>query len=252
MSSGGVIIRLKIKQVSVMGRATQGVKLIQLEGDDEVVDVAHLVVEEDVKISDRRAGNGTGAQRGRSRADAERRRRWRRARLRRSRRRRAAGRDDRPEDDAEDPGSRTEEDPRREPGAPPRAKVSDSSVRRLSDYHRILEDLERARARGRLLGARWPSLAGTNPAQIRKDLSYFGTFGKRGQRLSRPRACVPDPRDPRASPGGGRSSWSARGTSGTRSSRTRSSPATDSTSSRSSTIDPDEDRQVWDGVPISP
>jgi DNA gyrase subunit A len=46
MSSGGVIIRLKINQISQMSRATQGVKLIQLEGDDRVVDVAHLVVDE--------------------------------------------------------------------------------------------------------------------------------------------------------------------------------------------------------------
>jgi DNA gyrase subunit A len=47
MSSGGVIIRLKIEQVSQMGRATQGVKLMDLEGDDRVVDVAHLVAEDE-------------------------------------------------------------------------------------------------------------------------------------------------------------------------------------------------------------
>jgi len=46
MSAGGVIIRLKIQQVSRLGRATQGVKLIQLDMDDRVVDVAHLVAED--------------------------------------------------------------------------------------------------------------------------------------------------------------------------------------------------------------
>jgi redox-sensing transcriptional repressor len=60
-----------------------------------------------------------------------------------------------------------------------RARVSDSSVRRLSGYHRILEDLER-QGQEVVSSARLAELAGTNPAQIRKDLSYFGTFGKRG------------------------------------------------------------------------
>ena len=60
-----------------------------------------------------------------------------------------------------------------------RTRVSDSSVRRLSDYHRILEDLERSGTEV-VSSARLAALAGTNPAQIRKDLSYFGTFGKRG------------------------------------------------------------------------
>jgi len=58
-------------------------------------------------------------------------------------------------------------------------RVSDSSVRRLSDYHRILEDLEHQGA-DVVSSARLAALAGTNPAQIRKDLSYFGSFGKRG------------------------------------------------------------------------
>jgi redox-sensing transcriptional repressor len=65
------------------------------------------------------------------------------------------------------------------PAAPPRAKVSDSSIRRLSGYHRILEDLE-GKGLEVVSSAQLAELAGTNPAQIRKDLSYFGTFGKRG------------------------------------------------------------------------
>jgi DNA gyrase subunit A len=42
MSSGGIIIRLKISTVSVLSRATQGVKLIQLDEDDYVRDVTRL------------------------------------------------------------------------------------------------------------------------------------------------------------------------------------------------------------------
>jgi DNA gyrase subunit A len=42
MSSGGIIIRLKIKTVSVLSRATQGVKLIQLDEEDYVRDVTRL------------------------------------------------------------------------------------------------------------------------------------------------------------------------------------------------------------------
>ena len=60
-----------------------------------------------------------------------------------------------------------------------RTKVSDYSVRRLSVYHRILDELK-ASGTAVVSSARLASLAGTNSAQIRKDLSYFGTFGKRG------------------------------------------------------------------------
>jgi len=43
MSQGGQVIRLRLAQVSVLGRATQGVRLIQLEGEDRVTDVATIV-----------------------------------------------------------------------------------------------------------------------------------------------------------------------------------------------------------------
>jgi len=52
-------------------------------------------------------------------------------------------------------------------------------VRRLSTYYRVLRELggENARvASSRLLAER----SGVTPAQVRKDLSYFGNFGKRG------------------------------------------------------------------------
>jgi len=58
-------------------------------------------------------------------------------------------------------------------------KISDSTVRRLSQYLRILEGREKA------VGATVSSTelaqdAGTTAAQVRKDLSLFGSFGKRG------------------------------------------------------------------------
>ena len=46
MSQRGVVIRVPIKGVSVIGRATQGVRLKVLESGDRVVDVARVVTEE--------------------------------------------------------------------------------------------------------------------------------------------------------------------------------------------------------------
>lgn len=61
-------------------------------------------------------------------------------------------------------------------------KISDTTVRRLSLYLRALEALEAgeggsdASVSSRDLAAR----VGTTAAQVRKDLSHFGSFGKRG------------------------------------------------------------------------
>lgn len=58
-------------------------------------------------------------------------------------------------------------------------KVSESTVRRLSHYLRILEKLEHSQ----LLTVSSVDLAGeagTTAAQVRKDFSHFGSFGKRG------------------------------------------------------------------------
>ena len=58
-------------------------------------------------------------------------------------------------------------------------KVSESAIRRLSIYLRVLERLEREEeltVSSRTLAER----AGTTAAQVRKDLSLFGSFGKRG------------------------------------------------------------------------
>jgi DNA gyrase subunit A len=46
MSHNGEVIRVSIGGVSVIGRATQGVRLKVLKGGDKVVDVARVVSEE--------------------------------------------------------------------------------------------------------------------------------------------------------------------------------------------------------------
>jgi DNA gyrase subunit A len=43
----GMIIRMQTNDVRAIGRATQGVKLIDIEGDDKVVSIARLVEKED-------------------------------------------------------------------------------------------------------------------------------------------------------------------------------------------------------------
>lgn len=58
-------------------------------------------------------------------------------------------------------------------------KVSDSTVRRLSHYLRILE-LRALGGSDTLSSSELAREAGTTAAQVRKDLSVFGSFGKRG------------------------------------------------------------------------
>ncbi len=57
--------------------------------------------------------------------------------------------------------------------------VSDSTIRRLSLYLRVLEELNEA-SEPTVSSRRLAELAGTSAAQVRKDLSRFGSFGKRG------------------------------------------------------------------------
>jgi DNA gyrase subunit A len=47
ITKNGIVIRCPISGINVIGRNTQGVRLINLEDTDRVVDVAHLAVEED-------------------------------------------------------------------------------------------------------------------------------------------------------------------------------------------------------------
>lgn len=58
-------------------------------------------------------------------------------------------------------------------------KISESTVRRLSQYLRILEARE-GRPRATVSSTDLAAEAGTTAAQVRKDLSLFGSFGKRG------------------------------------------------------------------------
>jgi len=58
-------------------------------------------------------------------------------------------------------------------------KVAESTVARLSVYLRQLAELEREGV-STVSSAALACRAGTTAAQVRKDLSFFGTFGKRG------------------------------------------------------------------------
>ncbi len=62
---------------------------------------------------------------------------------------------------------------------PASRKVSESAIRRLSIYLRVLERLERDEA-STVSSRELAERAGTTAAQVRKDLSLFGSFGKRG------------------------------------------------------------------------
>lgn len=59
-------------------------------------------------------------------------------------------------------------------------KISDSTVRRLSRYLRRLRNLDR-QALPVVSSRELAEATGTTAAQVRKDLSHFGSFGKRGQ-----------------------------------------------------------------------
>jgi redox-sensing transcriptional repressor len=58
-------------------------------------------------------------------------------------------------------------------------KVAESTVRRLSLYLRFLEEFE-AQGIATVSSGALASRGGTSSAQVRKDLSFFGSFGKRG------------------------------------------------------------------------
>jgi redox-sensing transcriptional repressor len=60
-----------------------------------------------------------------------------------------------------------------------RAKIAESTVRRLSLYLRFLEEFEGQGIETVSSGA-LAARGGTTSAQVRKDLSFFGSFGKRG------------------------------------------------------------------------
>src|SRR5690606_35594693 len=58
-------------------------------------------------------------------------------------------------------------------------RTSESTVRRLSLYLRMLQEVE-ASEQETISSEELANRAGTTSAQVRKDLSFFGSFGKRG------------------------------------------------------------------------
>ena len=57
--------------------------------------------------------------------------------------------------------------------------ISDSTVRRLSNYLRVLDEIASA-GEDMVSSHGLAGRSGVTPAQVRKDLSFFGSFGKRG------------------------------------------------------------------------
>jgi DNA gyrase subunit A len=46
----GIVIRTSVKNIRVMGRATQGVRIINLKSEDKVSDITRVPVDEGIKI----------------------------------------------------------------------------------------------------------------------------------------------------------------------------------------------------------
>src|SRR5574338_1718825 len=64
-------------------------------------------------------------------------------------------------------------------------RVADSTIRRLSLYLRLLEEFA-AQGIETISSEELAQRGGTTSAQVRKDLSFFGSFGKRGLGYSVP------------------------------------------------------------------
>ena len=63
MTAQGQVIRMPVKGISVLGRNTQGVRIINLEAGDKVTDVARVVVEDeasDAELLGDAANGGAG------------------------------------------------------------------------------------------------------------------------------------------------------------------------------------------------
>ena len=58
-------------------------------------------------------------------------------------------------------------------------RISESTVRRLSHYYRVLEEVQ-GEGKRLISSHRLAEREGVTSAQVRKDLSCFGTFGRRG------------------------------------------------------------------------
>ena len=62
---------------------------------------------------------------------------------------------------------------------PPLRNVADSTVRRMSLYLQFLDECER-RGETTISSSALAQRGGASSAQVRKDLSFFGSFGRRG------------------------------------------------------------------------
>ena len=60
------------------------------------------------------------------------------------------------------------------------AHVPESTVRRLSTYYRLLQTLAAQHDGEHVSSGKIAALTGFTAAQVRRDLAYFGTFGRRG------------------------------------------------------------------------
>ncbi|HOB90620.1 MAG: redox-sensing transcriptional repressor Rex [Bacillota bacterium] len=62
-----------------------------------------------------------------------------------------------------------------------RQKVCRETIRRLPIYLACLREIEATRGKGQIVSSeKLAALAGVKPTQLRKDLAYFGEFGRRG------------------------------------------------------------------------
>ena len=52
INKSGIAIRMAVEDLRVMGRATQGVKLINLKGNDSIAAVAKVMKEEDEEVEE--------------------------------------------------------------------------------------------------------------------------------------------------------------------------------------------------------
>lgn len=68
-------------------------------------------------------------------------------------------------------------------------RIAESTVRRLSLYLSFLEEIE-GHGQATISSEELARLGGTTSAQVRKDLSFFGSFGKRGLGYSVQELCV--------------------------------------------------------------
>ncbi|MEP6612115.1 MAG: DNA gyrase subunit A [Mucilaginibacter sp.] len=64
INKSGVIIRIAVSELRTMGRATQGVRLITLKGDDEIASVANIEHDEDEEIEADENAENTGTENG--------------------------------------------------------------------------------------------------------------------------------------------------------------------------------------------